>query len=180
MLIHLGLATILGIVGAIAAPSFALASCVLPPLFEVSIRRAPAVFVGTVVDLHNRDRSATVEVREVWKGPGISSQVVVHGGAAQGNAFTSVDRTFELSLEYLFVPYERNGSVFRDNACTRTTPFREELTRFRPVGTDEPSPTPTTETPPPDVGEGISTVWLAVGAALAGAALIALVLLRRR
>lgn len=181
LLRRFGLATILGIAGVIAAPSSALASCVLPPPFPEAIREAPSVFVGTVVDLRDRDRTATVEVRDVWKGDGIESEVEVRGGVIRENGFTSVDRTFELSREYLFVPHRRTGSVFRDNACTRTTAFRTELNRFRPASAGEPSPTPAPDSPPPAVDQdNDGTRWLVVGAGLLGAALIAIVLLRRR
>lgn len=180
-LIRLGLTAALGIGGVIAAPSFALASCVLPPPFPEAIRKAPAVFVGTVVDLRDKDRTAVVELREVWKGAEIGAEVEVRGSVVQGSGFTSVDRTFELSREYLFLPYEQDDSVFRDNACTRTTPFRTELTRFRPASAGERSPTPAADSPPPEVAEdNDGTRWLLLGAALLGVGLIAVALLRRQ
>lgn len=164
----------------LAWPSLALASCVAPPPFPEAIRDAPAVFVGVVVDVEDEDRTATVEIQDVWKGADIPPEVGVRGGLAEGNGFTSVDRTFELSREYLFVPYERNGSMFRDNACTRTTRFRPELNRFRPGGAGEPSPTPSVDTPSPNLDEENGLPWLPVGAVLVVSALIVFVLLRRR
>jgi hypothetical protein len=176
-----GLALILGIGAVMGGPSLALASCIAPPPFEEVIRRAPAVFVGTVIDLHNGDRTATVDVSEVWKGAEVPAEVEVQGGPSRVSGFTSVDRNFELSREYLFVPYKRNGSVFRDNACTRTTLFRTELTRLRPSGAYEPSATLTPESPTPEVDEQSDGIrWLLLGAAIMGSALIALVLFRRR
>lgn len=182
LLKQLGLATVLGIAGVLAAPSLGLASCAAPPPFDEAIRDATAVFVGTVIGLHNRDRTATVEVHDVWKGGEIAAEVEVRGGVTQRNAFTTVDRTFELSRDYLFVPHGRDGSVFQDNACTRTTRFRAELNRFRPAGAVEPSPTATSPRPLGEVDEDDDgTRWLlVVGAGLLGAALIAIVLRRRK
>ncbi|MFN2525116.1 MAG: hypothetical protein ABR505_02470, partial [Actinomycetota bacterium] len=92
-----------------------------------------------------------------------------------------VDRHYELHREYLFVPHQRKGSVFRDSACSRTTRFRTELTRFRPSGAEEPSATPSPESPSPDLDQhDVGTPWLPLGATLVASALIGLVLLRRR
>lgn len=174
------LATIVGIGSILAWPSVALASCGVPPPFPRAIRDAPAVFVGVVVDVSGSGRWATVEITEVWTGDELPTEVEVRGGPGAENVATSVDRQFEISREYLFVPYRKNGSVFRDNACTRTTLFRPELSRFRPAGAGEPSPTPSPGSGSPDVDESEALPWLVVGGALAGSALIALVMLRHR
>lgn len=178
---YLGLATILGIAGVLAAPTVALASCAPPQPFPEAIRNAASVFVGTVVDLEGGGRWATVDVVEVWAGGELSAQVEVRGGPGSKNVATSVDRHYELSREYLFVPYERNGSVFRDSVCSRTTAFRPELNRFRPVSAGEPSPLPSRTSPSGEVDEKEDWArWLLVGAGLVGAAVIAVTLLRRR
>jgi hypothetical protein len=118
-------------------------------------------------------------VREVWTGGELPAQVEVWGGPGAENVTTSVERHYELSRECLFVPYERRGAVFRDSACSRTTPFRPELNRFRPASA-EASPAASPDSASPDVDEGNVLPWLLAGGALVGVVLIAQVLLRRR
>ena len=165
----------------IAAPYFALASCGSPGPFGEAIRNAPAVFVGTVIDLNGGGRWATVEVQEVWKGGDLPAEAEVRGGPGAKNVATSVDRHYKLNRQYLFIPYKRNGPVFRDSACSRTTRFRTELNRFRPLGAGEPSTSPSSESPSPDVDkEDNDTLWALLGAAVVGSSFVALVLLVRR
>jgi len=176
-----GLALILGIGAVMGGPSLALASCIAPPPFEEAISRAPAVFVGTVSAVRFDGRWATVSVVEVWKGKGLPSRVEVRSGIGSDNVMSSVDRIYEVDKTYLFVPYRRNGDVLRDNACTRTTRFRTELSRLRPSGAYEPSATPTPESPTPEVDEQDDGIrWLLLGAAIVGSVGIAWVLFRRR
>lgn len=180
---RLGLATIVGIAGVMGASSLVHASCAPPRPFPEAIKEAPAVFVGFVAALDGNGRWATVEIREVWTGGELPAQVEVRGGPGGENVATSVDRHYELSRRYLFVPYKRNGSVFRDSACSRTTPFRAELNRFRPASAEDPSPTPSPQSPRPEVDEEIENgapLWPLLGAVLVGSGLIAFVLLRRQ
>lgn len=176
-----GLTIVLAIASVLALPSSARASCISPPPFPQAIAGAPAVFVGEVVDLSGSGRWATVEVREVWSGGELPQRVEVRGGPRRENVATSADRHFKLSREYLFLPYERDGSVFKDNACTRTTRFRPELARFRPESVDEPSPTPPPGTSPLDVDDRADFPgWLLIGVVIAAALGVAVVLARRR
>lgn len=160
-------------------PTSAVASCLAPLSFPRAIEEAPAVFVGEVVDVSGGGRWATVEVRQVWKGGELPAEVEVRGGPRDENVLTSVDRDFKISRDYLFVPYERRGSTFLDNACTSTTRFRPELTRFRPANAAEASPTPAASAPRLDENDDGSR-WLLPGAALAAVAVMALVILRGR
>lgn len=171
----------MAVLSVLVLPSSARASCISPPPFPQAIENAPAVFVGEVVDLSGRGRWATVEVLEVWSGGELPQRVEVRAGPRRKNVASSVDRHFKLSREYLFLPYERNGSVFKDNACTRTTRFRPELARFRPQSVSEPSPTPPPGTSPRDVDERPEFPrWLLIGGVIAAAAALALVVARRR
>lgn len=118
------------------------ASCAIPPPLEAAINMTPDVFVGSVIDLESRGRWATVQVEEVWKGEEIPAEVEVRAGPRQvpgslGTSATSVDRHFDMNERYIFIPYKRNGSIFRDNACTRTSLFRPRFERFRPASLEE-------------------------------------------
>ena len=120
----------------------ALASCALAPPLGSAVEEASHVFVGTVTAVENGRRWVSVRVEEVWKGEDLPEEVEVRAGPKDPpgpmGAATSVDRTFQLSERYLFVPYDRNGSIFRDNACTNTSLFRASYERFAP----EPSASP--------------------------------------
>jgi len=121
----------------VATSEVAAASCGAIPKMVRAIKHAPAVFVGEVQDVRSRRRWATVAVREVWKGK-VSERVEVRSGEfdAPGGLTTisSVDRFYDAGSTYLFVPFAREGDVFKDNACTRTTRYRDELQTFRPSG----------------------------------------------
>lgn len=114
------------------APQAALASCIAPLPLAKALAQAPVVFVGTVLRTSNSDRTAVVRVEQVWHGPAISGEVQVLGGPEDGAAATSVDRTFQIGVTYLFVP-TNTRAPFRDNACTSTQPYTSDLDRFRPT-----------------------------------------------
>ena len=179
------------VAGFLAQSDRALASCGPAPRYNKAIHQAPAVFVGEVVQLSNARRWATVDVTEGWKGglqPG--DRVEVRAGPKDPgpalDSVTTVDRYYRAGRTYLFVPYRRHGSVFRDNACTRTTLYRPELQRFRPAGFAVASPTPsvTQETDPKrtPTGRGMSDFqWLVAGPfAVVLGGLVVFLLVRRR
>ncbi len=141
----------------------------VPPPLELGLAEAPTIFVGTVIDLANQGRTATFEVEEVWKGT-VAEEAVVIGGPI-GNAFTSVDRTFEADTRYLVVPAGEAGSSFEDNACTLTQPFTQELARLRPAD----SHPPTSELGTEEEAAPFPS-WAIVAVGLAGAALAAVLL----
>jgi len=123
----------------------AVASCVQPAPIEQAIRDADSVFVGTVTSLSNNDRWATVAVEEVWSGPDLAPIVEIRGGP-EGNAASSVDRSFTGGTRYLFLAYIADG-VLSDNACSSTTEFTADLVRLRPATAHPPiapAPDPTT------------------------------------
>ncbi len=119
------------------APAIALASCRMPPPIAEAVKTADIVFVGTVAQTTNRNSWASVEVTEVWRGPDQPRAVVVKGGPA-GNAATSVDRTFEPGVTYLFFPYAETGVGLADNSCTSTTPWTEAMVALRPTDVRQP------------------------------------------
>ena len=167
----------------------AAASCGVVPPMDEAISEAPAAFVGTVVDLENLRRWATVEVADVWKGE-VDPLVEVRGGPADpeggGTVVTSVDRHMRLGTTYLFVPHRGEGAIFRDNACSATTRYDAELLRFRPGGAEEqsPSPSPVAESTRPSPSaltqdDSEATAWVAGGFALLVAGLLWFVIARR-
>jgi len=126
------------VAGAIAVSSQpALASCAEIPDIETAYADADVVFIGTVTDISNNDRTVTMQVGEVWKGPSLPDTVVVNGGPVDSNAFTSVDRTFELGT-YIVFPVN-STPPFEDNACTLTQKTSAALDVIAPnsVGTPE-------------------------------------------
>lgn len=146
--------------GTLGSP--ARASCAgLPPLAR-AVRDAPVVFVGTVVDLTNADRWATVEVTDVWKGD-VAASVEVRGGQADPpgpmNVVSSVDRSYREDKTYLFVLDSGTGEGFLDNACTATTVYEEEMERLRPANAAPPEAASAAS--PPEAGGGFP--WWTVG-----------------
>ena len=144
-----------------------------------AIEDAAAVFVGTVRDVTNSGRWATVEVSEVWKGD-VEAVVEVRGGQEDppgpSNVVSSVDRSFDGGRKYLFVPHAGTGSTFEDTSCSRTTVYREDLERFRPAGASRPDGGEA----PTDRDDGWTVPWWAVAAAAGVAAIVAAGLLARR
>ena len=128
------------------------ASCALPPPLRTAIAQSEHVFVGTVTNLENSRRWATVEVEEVWNDEDLPEEVEVRAGPKDPpgpiSSASSVDRSFRLGQRYIFLPFERRGSIFIDNACSRTSRFRPSYERFAPE-----SPEPPQETDQPSANE---------------------------
>jgi hypothetical protein len=120
------------IVMALGAPSPAFASCALRPSFPASLQGAQVVFVGTVTSASNGGRKATVQVEAIWYGPDLPAQVEVIGSPALNGA-TSIDRSFQPGVRYLFVP-TNNQPPFQDNACSATQPYSPEMAAYAPDG----------------------------------------------
>jgi hypothetical protein len=86
---------------------------------EESLARTEIAFVGQVVDRSNRDRTAVMEVLEIWKGRRLPQFVTVNGGPEDLDQFTSIDRSWLLGQIYLVIPANA-GSPFRDSLCSAT------------------------------------------------------------
>lgn|SRR5262245_63447216 len=122
----------------LAAPGTALADCMQPAPIEQAVKTADIVFVGTVDDTAQGQRWASVTVEEVWRGPDQPKHVVIKGGPA-GNTATSVDRSFEVGVKYIFLPYvDPEGSGLADNTCTNTQPWADEMKAIRPADFRQP------------------------------------------
>lgn len=137
------------------------ASCAMPPPLEDHLALADAVFVGTVHEVANESRTATVEVHEIWTGPDLPATVTVHGG--QEEMTTSVDRFFEAGSRYLFAVSANDGRL-EDNGCTATMPWTDDLDELRPAEPRLPMTSP-------DGGSGVPAPFIL---ALGGAAVVAL------
>jgi hypothetical protein len=91
------------------------------------------LFLGTVTGLADDGRRAEVAVEEVWRGPDQPSSVVIRAGP-EGNGVSSIDRTFEVGVRYLFFPYlDAETQALSDNSCTNTAPWSLPLSDLRPV-----------------------------------------------
>ena len=120
------------------APGVALADCAMPPPVGQAALTADIVFVGTVTATTNGNRWAEVAVREVWRGPDVPATVVVQGGPG-GNAMTSVDRSFQVGVTYVFFPYlDASTGALTDNSCTSTTVLTDEMAKLRPADARQP------------------------------------------
>ena len=108
----------------------AAASCMPPIPIAQALAQADSVFVGSVIGLANSNRTATLNVDEVWRGPDLPAHAVVHGGG-EGDMFTGVDRTWEAEGTYLVFASIVDGQL-TDNACSTTQPWSGELDALRP------------------------------------------------
>ena len=146
-----------------------LASCAgLAAPIGQAIGSAPVVFVGTITGTSDGDRTATVHVDEVWRGPVLPAEVTLHGSPDVSAAATSVDRRYERGKQYLFIPENGRGSDFDDNSCSGTRAFSSDLQAYRPAGARRYPPAP----------PGPPLIPIAAGAAVLVAAAVALVVLR--
>lgn len=126
----------------------AAASCGRPGPWLKAIDDAPAVFVGVVLEAENRDRLATVEVEEVWKGSSIPDIVEISGGPPNRpfdtKSISTVDRSYVVGRTYVFVPHSRGDfflatthAVARPNTAhdsissVRTMPWSSRQRRHR-------------------------------------------------
>ena len=148
------------------APGATLASCAeFPPIAE-HLDRAEVVFVGTVIGLVHDGRTAEVAVEEVWRGQEVPPRVTVYGAAVpeDPSMMTSVDRTYQSDARYLFAVTLEDGRL-RDDSCTATQEWTDDLAAFRP--TSVATPEPAEEGPldgPPAPAVGIALAVLAIGA----------------
>ncbi len=125
------------VMAAIAAvPQPALASCAEIPDLETAFADADVVFIGVVTELSNANRTAEMQVEEVWKGPALPQTVTVNGTPDLSSSATSVDRTYELGT-YIVFPVN-STSPFEDNACTLTQETSAALDVIAPNSVETP------------------------------------------
>lgn len=143
------------------------ASCAMPPPLEEAVAAAPIAFVGTAEDV--RDGTiARFRVEEIWAGPELV-EVTIHGGEGEGAA-TSVDRSFREGERYLVLPHTV-GADLRDNSCSSTQEWTEELAQHRPAEARMVDPaavgSEATDREPMEVGaSGLPLVLVTVAAAV--------------
>jgi hypothetical protein len=122
----------------VASPAATLASCAFLPDVQTAVTSNGIVFVGKVISTDNQNTWATVTVGDVWRGPDQPAEVLIKGGPG-GNAATSVDRTFEVGVTYLFFPLPDSTGGLSDNSCSSTTPWRPEFGDLRPSDAHAPA-----------------------------------------
>jgi hypothetical protein len=128
----------------LSAPGAVLADCMMPPPIEEAVRSSEVVFVGTVVAVQDQGRRATVEIDEIWRGPDLPVTTIILGG--QGEGFTSVDRTYEVGVKYVFFPYvDPDTRALIDNLCSNTTPWLDDYEEIRPAEARPPIGDPSAE-----------------------------------
>jgi hypothetical protein len=103
----------------VTASPGALAACNTTVDQVVAVRQADSVFVGRVTELADFNRSATMAVLEIWKGPDLPASVVVNGSFSGSPQVGANDRTYVLGATYLVVPFG-NRAPFFDEACSGT------------------------------------------------------------
>ncbi|GMQ98932.1 MAG: hypothetical protein BMS9Abin17_1470 [Acidimicrobiia bacterium] len=143
------------VVGAVTLVSQpALASCAEIPDLETAFADAEVVFIGVVTELSNGNRTAEMQVEEVWKGPALPETVTVNGTPDLSSGATSVDRTYELGT-YIVFPVN-STSPFEDNACTLTQRTSAALDVIAPNSVETPEAVTT--------GDVVTTTSADVGA----------------
>ena len=115
----------------VLAPGPAGADCAPAGTTPDRLRDATVVFVGRVVTTTDNGRTAHVRVEQVWKGAPVSDRVTVRSGPDGEGAASSVDRTFDAGVRYLFVP-TRDGAHFRDSSCSATVEYSGAVAQFAP------------------------------------------------
>jgi hypothetical protein len=121
----------------VVGPSAVLADCMMPAAVGEAAATAEIVFVGTVTETTNRNSWANVAVEEVWRGPDMPATVVVKGGSG-GDGISSVERSFQAGVKYLFFPYADEQGGLADNICTNTVEWSADLAQIRPANPREP------------------------------------------
>ena len=107
------------------------ASCPVPQPPDEALATSEVAFVGRVVSTANDNRWATVAVDEIWSGPALTPVVEVRGGAEPGVG-TSVDRSYQVGVTYLFLIWLEDGRLV-DNACSSTLAWEPTLEALRPA-----------------------------------------------
>jgi hypothetical protein len=121
----------------LTTPAPAAARCAAPTPIEEAVRAADVVILGMVTAVAEEGTRATVRVEEIWRGRALPAEVVVFGGPGGGR--TSVDRTFEAGIRYLFtITLGENGRL-TDSQCSSTTEWDPKLEALRPPGAQLPT-----------------------------------------
>jgi hypothetical protein len=144
------------------------AACPLMMLDARMLASADVAFVGIVQGVDQR--VARISVIEVWRGPDLPAQVDLVVGDGQPPGLSTGDRTFEVGMRYLFVPY-RYPDGLQDSVCSLTQPWTPELAAVRPAGARPPTAA--------SADVGFPGTLLAAAAALLVLAVVGVVAFRR-
>lgn len=109
-------------------PAVARADCQPASSVEEALAAAQVAFVGTVVAAVDAAPRAVFSVEEVWVGQ-VAATVDLRGMGDDG--FLEDDRQWTQGARYLVIPYVEAG-VLRDNICSATVEWRDELAALRP------------------------------------------------
>jgi len=112
----------------LAFPAVARADCQPASSVEDALAAAEIAFVGTVVAAVDDEPGAGFRVEEVWVGE-LPAAVEVRGMGDEG--FMEDDRRWTLGARYLVIPYLDDG-VLRDNICSASLEWRDDLAALRP------------------------------------------------
>jgi hypothetical protein len=129
----------LGAAATLTSPSAAsgqtVAGCPEKPPLREQVATAPVAFIGTVADLKDEDRLATVDVIRIWRGGPLPPKVEVRGTVAtQSKVHTALDRTYAKGATYLFLPTSGSVPHLIENACAGTTVLTGEIAALQPAG----------------------------------------------
>ena len=155
-------------------PGTAAASCIEFPPIEEHLAQAQVVLVGTVQAVTNQDRTAQVEVHEIWRGGDIPALVTVYGGPDDPNMATSTDRSYRPGIRYLFAVQALDGRL-EDNGCTATQEWTDDLAALRPANATSPPATTADER-----GGSVPTAAIVIGLAVLAVAATSIFAFRAR
>jgi hypothetical protein len=158
----------------LVGPAPVLADCVAPPPIEKAVAGAEIVFVGTVTAVESAGRTASVNVEEVWRGD-VPAEVVLNDDL-DPDVISSVDRTFDVGVRYLFLPSAEDGRLI-DTQCSSTVAWDDGLAAFRPAEAHQPVPGTDDRGPLGILGELGGPVLVV---SIVGGLLLATVLVARR
>jgi hypothetical protein len=129
-----------GLALAVAAPAHAETFPGCPEALPIrdAVAAAPIAFLGTVTDVKDEDRLATVEVIRIWRGAPLPPKVEVRGTVAtQAKVHTALDRSYAKGATYLFLPTSGRKPHLVENQCSATTLLTGELAALQPPGGGE-------------------------------------------
>lgn len=157
-----------------------LASCGgTPPSISEQLGNARVVFVGTVLNTSDNNRTARVRVESIWKGPLLPMYVDVHGEAPGSGPFSGseADHLYQPGQRYLFAPINTNTPFEDYGECgTLTQPYTADLATYAPADAHAPAPWTAMD----EVRYAASQYWWTVLVILAIALVVAAPPVRRR
>lgn len=107
--------------------------CAPPPSMAEVVTTAPVVFTGTVEEVRDGGREATVSIIRIWRGAPLPPKVQVRGTVAtQSKVQTAHDRSYAQGATYLFVPTSGTRPHFVEDSCSPTALLDGTLAALQP------------------------------------------------